>query len=434
MKVSGWGNYPTSSCAVYEPKSQKELSDFLLNDDVFPLISRGMGRSYGDSSLSENVVSTKALQDLTKFDFDTGELHCSSGILLKDILDLYEPRGWFLPVTPGTKYVTVGGAIAADVHGKNHHVSGSFTDYVISMKILTVSEGFIECSRENNYELFRATCGGMGLTGIILEVRLKLIRVESSFISQKTFKCANLAETFELLKVNTNHNYSVAWVDCMTAGNALGRSIVTFGEHSSDGVFASVSRARLNIPFNMPSFITNKYAVKAFNGIYYSSHESGPEERNVHYDSFFYPLDKISNWNRLYGSKGFIQYQFVVPFEDGFSIVKEILELTVNSGIGSYLAVLKELGPGNENYLSFPRKGVTLSLDFKVTKNLFPLLDHFDTIISSRGGRVYLAKDSRMSETAFKECYPEWERFTTIRKQYGADKIFHSLQSRRIGL
>ena len=153
MKVSGWGNYPTSSCEVYEPNSQKELSDFLLNDDVVPLISRGMGRSYGDSSLSENIVSTRALQDSTKLDFDTGELHCSSGLLLKDILDLYEPRGWFLPVTPGTKYVTVGGAIAADVHGKNHHVSGSFSDYVVSMKILTVSDGPIECSRENNYEL-----------------------------------------------------------------------------------------------------------------------------------------------------------------------------------------------------------------------------------------------------------------------------------------
>ena len=434
MKVSGWGNYPTSSCEVYEPNSQKELSDFLLNDDVVPLISRGMGRSYGDSSLSENIVSTRALQDSTKLDFDTGELHCSSGLLLKDILDLYEPRGWFLPVTPGTKYVTVGGAIAADVHGKNHHVSGSFSDYVVSMKILTVSDGPIECSRENNYELFRATCGGMGLTGIILEARLKLIRVESSFINQKTYRCANLAETFELLRVNTDCTYSVAWVDCMSTGEDFGRSIVTFGEHCSDGIFTSMSKTRLNIPFNMPHFIMNKYAVKTFNGIYHSSHGPEPKERSVHYDSFFYPLDKVSNWNRLYGSKGFIQYQLLVPFEAGFSAIEEILKIAADSGTGSYLAIMKEFGTGNKNYLSFPRKGVTLSLDFKVTRSLFPLLDHFDTIISSKGGRVYLAKDSRMSETAFKDGYPEWELFRAIRKRYGADKIFHSLQSRRIGI
>ena len=434
MKVSGWGNYPNISCRLYQPDSIDEILDFISDGSVSPLISRGMGRSYGDSALSENILSHTRIKSISDIDPNNGELLCSAGITLKEILDLYGCDGWFLPVTPGTKHVTVGGAVASDVHGKNHHVAGSFSEYVESIKVLTVKEGLVECSREINSELFRATCGGMGLTGIIVEVKLRLNKVESSFIEQKTCKSANLFETFQLLESHKEYTYSVAWVDCLAKGASRGRSVVTFGEHLSDEVFVPIPETKINVPFNVPDFVMNKYSVKAFNKIYYSKITSSLETRNVHFDSFFYPLDKVDNWYRLYGRNGFLQYQFVVPSEQAFSVFEEILMLCTKLGVLPYLAVMKELGACNNNYLSFPKSGMTLSLDFKISRSLFPLLDRFDSLVVSNGGRVYLAKDSRMSEVIFKQGYPGWELFAAVRERYGADEMLHSLQSRRIGL
>ncbi|WP_407330987.1 FAD-binding protein [Enterovibrio sp. 27052020O] len=425
--LTGWGRYPVIDSTIYNIEKHTLL-------DSNPIgIARGLGRSYGDSSLSKSVIQTKRLSRFINFDSSTGVLRCESGVSIDDILQVFVPLGWFPYVTPGTKYVTVGGAIASDVHGKNHHKEGSFCDYVKSLTVLMNGE-LIICSPEVNTQLFKATCGGMGLTGVIIEATIILRRIESSYIDQKIVKAANLGEALALFEKYNDFTYSVAWIDCLSTGDKLGRSLVMLGEHSVGNQLNTHKEPKLTIPFEMPSQVLNQYSIQAFNALYYNRLLKKETNNTVGYDSFFYPLDSVNNWNLMYGSKGFTQYQFVIPKESGIDALKEILSVIAESKQGSFLAVLKVFREGNGNYLSFPIEGYTLALDFKITDSLFTLLKILDQLVIKYSGRLYLSKDVRMDDEMFKSTYENWEDMAYIREQYNLEDVYSSLQSKRIGL
>lgn len=440
MQISGWGQYPIVDATISQAHSKRKVSELLqtwtTDEESNPpqLIARGLGRSYGDSALAPHVLQTHHLNHFVEFNPMTGDITCSAGISFAEILELFVPRGWFLPVTPGTKFVTVGGAIASDVHGKNHHIDGCFSQHVSSLQIALATGEIVSCSPSEKPELFHATCGGMGLTGVIVQASFRLIAIESAFISEQTFKTANLKETLELFEEHESSTYSVAWIDCLATGDKLGRSLLMLGEHTSSGELQAHKDRKLNVPVNMPSLLLNPYSIQAFNTLYYHKQTQQHSIRDVHYEPFFYPLDGIQNWNRLYGKKGFTQYQFVLPKSAGLEGMTRILQEIAKSKRGSFLAVLKAFGKGNDNLLSFPTEGYTLALDFKIDDKLFSFLDELDRIVLDYGGRLYLTKDVRMSEATFKQSYPNWEQFQAVRHQYGADQHFHSLQSKRLGL
>ncbi len=433
MKMHGWGRYPEVDAEVFSPSSEQALRRLscFQNGEVTP---RGLGRSYGDSSLGRTMVSTLRLNHMLDFDEQSGVLHCQAGVSLADILEVFVPRGWFLPVTPGTKQVTVGGAIASDVHGKNHHVDGCFCDHVLFLELFTGNGEVVRCSPREHPELFHATCGGMGLTGMVLSAAIRLKPVRSAFIDQVTYKAADLDESLEQFEQHADQPYSVAWIDCISEGKALGRSLLMTGSHARRGERTAHRGSRLAVPFDMPAFLLNPLSVKAFNLLYYNKVRHRETRATVHYEPFFYPLDSIGNWNRMYGKAGFTQYQFVVPREAGKKAMKSILEAIVGSRKGSFLAVLKAFGPGNNNLLSFPMEGYTLALDFKIEADLLPLLDRLDAMVLDYGGRLYLTKDARMSASTFRQSYPEWEAFQKIRGDGGSLHRFTSRQSHRLGL
>lgn len=410
--VTNWGNFPVADAEVVEATRVSEVRDAINSADH--LIARGNGRCYGDASLGPNILSTLKLNRFLAFDPAEGMIECESGVLLDEMLRVTVPRGLFLTVTPGTKFITLGGAIAADVHGKNHHLEGSFSRYVESFYLMKRDGTAVLCSRKENAELFWRTVGGMGLTGVILSARVRLKRIETSFIDQRMIRTANISETVEEFEENAAVTYSVAWVDCSAGGKALGRSILQIGEHASlDKLpkkfaaepLAPAAVGKLALPVFMPSFALNALSVKAFNTGYY--HRPIADRQTVHFDPFFYPLDGIHDWNRAYGRQGFVQYQFVLPLESSRQGVVDILEKVRASGEASPLAVLKLFGEAEpEATMSFPMKGYTLTLDMKATDRVFRLLDELDEIVAEMGGRVYLAKDARMSPEMFARMYP----------------------------
>jgi FAD/FMN-containing dehydrogenase len=434
MRLSGWGKYPVIESEPITPLTASGLKSTLGPETGFSGIARGMGRSYGDSSLAPKTINTLYLNHILGFDQSTGIVRCAAGITLADLLQVFVLRGWFLPVTPGTRFVTVGGAIASDVHGKNHHVEGSFCDHVESFRLMLASGDVVDCSKEEHQELFCATCGGMGLTGIILDATFKLKPVKSTYIHETTLKANNLEEALALFEKHNSTTYSVAWIDCLSTGRSLGRSLLMLGEHAEDGRLDIPRKSALSVPVDMPGFLLNRFSISAFNTLYYNRVRKDPHEKLVHYEPFFYPLDSIHHWNRIYGKRGFTQYQFVIPREAGVEGMTAILKKIADSRRGSFLAVLKTFGKGNNNHLSFPMEGYTLALDFKLCDGLFKLLDELDRVVLDYAGRLYLSKDVRMSEDTFKQGYPRWEEFRKIRHDYGADQTFHSLQSERLGI
>jgi len=434
MNISGWGKYPVVDAEVVAPRSAPQAAALFRGEAGFTGIARGLGRSYGDSSLAPRTLSTRYLDHFMDFDAASGMLRCGAGLSLAEVLRVFVPRGRFLPVTPGTKFVTVGGAIASDVHGKNHHIDGSFSDHVESFRLLLASGEVVNCSRHEHADLFRATCGGMGLTGIIMDATFSLRQINSTYLHEVTYKAANLEEALALFAEFNDCSYSVAWIDCLSRGSKLGRSLLYLGEHADDGRFDMPRLSPLNVPLDMPDFLLNHYTMGIFASTFYNKVRSRRSEHDTHYEPFFYPLDRIHHWNRVYGKRGFTQYQFVLPREAGLEGMNTILQRIVASQGGSFLAVLKAFGKGNANLLSFPMEGYTLALDFKIYDGLFELLETLDSIVLDYAGRVYLSKDVRMSERVFKQSYPGWEEFVKIRQQYGADRVFRSLQSERLGI
>lgn len=402
QKVTNWGNYPAVEVEMKSEDTISKIKEYIRNNNE--VIARGNGRCYGDAALGKHIFSTKRLNKFIHFDRLNGIIECESGVLLSDVLELIVPQGYFLYVTPGTKYVSVGGAIASDVHGKNHHSEGCFSDYLISFSILKDKGEVLTCSREENSDLFWATVGGMGLTGIILSAKFKLKNIETAYIRQESIKAENLDEIFTLFDESEDWTYNVAWIDCLQKGKNLGRSILMRGEHAfSDELPVSLQKNALTlkqkiqptIPFYFPNFILNHWTVKIFNKLYYGKQRKNKISTFVNYETFFYPLDSLKGWNKIYGKKGFIQYQMVIPKAQGKEGMKKILETIAHSGNGSFLAVLKLFRkPNPEAYNTFPIEGYTLALDFKINKKLKKLVAKLDDIVEEFGGRIYRSKDS----------------------------------------
>jgi decaprenylphospho-beta-D-ribofuranose 2-oxidase len=435
MILDSWGRYPQTIATVLEPLDGPALRRLLqAHASEGKIIPRGAGRSYGDSALAALVMSSRFLDSFLSLDSDNDIIHCGAGVNLDTVLKVAIPNKLFVPVLPGSKFVTVGGAIAADVHGKNHHVDGSFCDHVVGFNLLLSSGETVYCSETENTDLFHASCGGMGLTGIILDAKLKLQSVPGVFINRQSIVSENLASTFEILEENNASTYSVAWLDCLAQGQSLGRSLIFLGNHASNPKFVTKIRRGINVPVTTPSFLLNKYSMGLFNSSYFNLKKLLHKSDTVNYDSYFFPLDNIGNWNRLYGRNGFLQYQFVVPSETALESITEVLRKVSAAGKGSFLSVLKKFGKANKNWLSFPLEGYTLTLDFKREKSLFSLLDKLDEIVLKYGGRLYLAKDARMTESTFKQSYPNWEKFLELKKSIDPENVFSSLQSDRVGL
>ena len=404
--ITNWSLYPKVYTEVHEPKNFEEVIELILNKDN--LIARGNGKCYGDASLSKNIISTIHLNKIIALDTETGIIRCEAGVLLSTVLELIVPKGYFLPVTPGTKQITIGGAFASDIHGKNHHVEGVFSDHVTEIKLVNANGEII--TTKSNEDLFLQTAGGLGLTGCIIEVSLKLKKIETSYIKQTSIKANNLEEIFNLFEENKEFTYSVAWIDCLARGKDIGKSILLLGEHATmnevnklENKLKLHQKPFLNVPFYFPSFFLNSFFIKLFNKIYYLQRQG---TSIVHYDPYFYPLDKINNWNKIYGKRGFVQYQFVLPKEQSYEGVKSILKILSKNNLGSFLAVLKLFGKSHEDrYLEFPIEGYTLAVDIKITDSLWGILDQLDEIVNRLGGKIYLTKDARMSHASFQKQY-----------------------------
>jgi FAD/FMN-containing dehydrogenase len=420
MKHYGsWGRFPKAKhFRVIPVHWRHELPDFRsLKKPVLPY---GQGRSYGDCCLNEEgfLIDTSGLCRFVAFDEQQGVLRCEAGVTLYELLQLTVPKGWFLSVTPGTQFVSVGGAIANDIHGKNHHCAGTFGRYVLQFELARSDGQLHVCSRNQNSQLYEATIGGMGLTGLILWAELQLKRVQSPYLIVEEIPFGDLQEFFELsADSDRQYEYTVAWVDCLARGRNLGRGVFFRGNHESQpSVSGHQPRAPIvGVPCDMPSALLNRASVELFNRFYFHrSRLASRAPKRVHYQPFFYPLDLIRNWNRLYGSRGFLQYQCVVS-QDTKQVTREILDCIGHSGEGTLLAVLKTFGripsPGK---LSFPRPGVTLALDFPYRgQRTLKLLDVLDDMVQQAGGAVYPAKDARMTAEKYQAYFPEWKAFSS---------------------
>jgi len=415
-RYQSWGCYPKIQHQEIQPLFWAHESPPFESWE-HSILPHGYGRSYGDSCLNEGgiLLDTISLNRLLSFDPSTGILQCESGVSLHEILKIIVPHGWFLPVTPGTQFVSIGGAIANDVHGKNHHRAGTFGCHVNGFEILRSNRTRMYCSQTHNTEWFRATIGGLGLTGVILWAEIQLQPISSPWIIAERLKFSNLEEFFVLSSHSEeDFEYTVAWIDCFAPEKNLGRGIFIRGNHGnaqSSPPHAPKSRKSLQVPFDFPSFFLNPVTLKFFNTLYYHAIPRSSGLNNESYEQFFYPLDSILDWNRLYGSCGFLQYQCVMPPEHQKEGIHALLTRIKQSGQGSFLAVLKQFGAlSSPGLLSFPRPGTTLALDFAFRgPRTLDLLNSLDEIVQEYGGAVYPAKDARMSASHFQRFFPQWE-------------------------
>jgi FAD/FMN-containing dehydrogenase len=408
-----WGLYPRAHQKVI-PVDDARRPLPMFDGTALPF---GNGRSYGDSCLNPdgNLLHTRMLDRFIEFDPATGVLRCEAGATLTEILEIVVAQGWFLPVVPGTRHVTVGGAIANDVHGKNHHVAGTFGHHLRRFELLRSDGSRLECVPENADGMFEATIGGLGLTGVVVWAELQLKRIPGPWLEAESIRFGHLDEFFALSEKSARtHEYTVAWVDCLAKDRALGRGHFLRANHAMQkGDKAPNRNARLSIPIQPPLSLVNRFSLSAFNWLYYHRQRTVRRRSTVHFNPYFFPLDGIRDWNRMYGPKGFLQHQCVLPPTNARHAVAELLREISRSGHGSFLAVLKEFGSRPSlGMLSFPRPGTTLALDFPNTgPDVFALLDRLDNIVDDAGGAIYPAKDARMSGAHFRKAFPGWERF-----------------------
>ena len=443
MLLEGWGRFPRHETEVVSAPAPDVVG--ALQAERSGIVARGNGRAYGDAAIGERTtLSARGLDRMRSFDPATGRLTVEAGVLLSDILETFVPRGFFPPVVPGTKFVTVGGMIAADVHGKNHHRDGGFSDHVEELKIVLPGGEVVACSRHERSDLFAATAGGMGLTGTIVEATFRLRPVETGWMRQLTTVAPDLDAAIEALRETAQASYSVAWIDCLAKGAALGRSLVYAAEHATRAEllaqragaapFAAPKPSRAAVPLDFPTWALHRSAVRAFNELYFrrGAAKAGTPFL-VHWDPYFFPLDGIAGWNRIYGRRGFVQHQCVIPDAVAGPVLRDILERVARRGEASFLAVLKQLGKGS-GMMSFPLEGYTLALDFPLGDDLLPFLDELDRIVVEAGGRIYLAKDARQSRATFEAGYPGLSRFREVRRTIGAEGRLASRQSTRLGI
>lgn len=444
--LSGWGRFPVETCRMFRPEKMASLPAILASGLSPTYIARGLGRSYGDAALNDGgaVIGFERLNRLLAFDPSTGVLECESGVGLAEIVETFLPRGYFLPVTPGTQFATLGGAIAHDVHGKNHHRVGTISRFVLDFRLLTPGGELLHCAPDRHPDVFWATVGGAGLTGLLLTARLRLLPVETAYVIADYLKVSHVEDAIAAMRESdAGYEYSVAWIDCVARGRALGRSILMRANTAKRGelpgsISNPLARRRdpsrtLGVPWDMPSGTLNRWTVGAFNAALYAGHPSGPGHL-VDFDRFFYPLDWIRGWNRLYGGRGFVQYQIAFPTETAPAGLVEVLERISASGRGSFLGVLKRFGEAGEGLLSFPIPGYTLALDLPAADGIVPFLRDLDTVVLRHGGRLYLAKDAVTTASAFAAMYPRLDAFRAIQARLDPNRRLASTQSRRLAL
>jgi len=443
QKIAGWGNFPWAKSRVYQYHNPHAATQIFAQEKN--LIPRGLGRSYGDQAINEQngVLLSEKLNRYIAFNSENGELTCEAGVSFADIIDTFAPRGWFPMITPGTKYITVGGAIANDVHGKAHHVDGSFANCVKEFTILLADGRVLSTSREENEDLFWANFGGLGLLGVILTATIQLRKIETTYFRQQAVKVNNLDELLDALdEYDESYAYSVAWVDSFKKGKSLGKGVLTLGNAAKlDELPPKLKKApllvsgpaKLALPLYMPEFSLNRLTVSMLNKAIETTQKGAAAF--AHYDKFFYPLDAIGLWNKGYGKKGFIQYQFVIPFENGRENIRTILQKIVTSNHLPFLNVLKKFGEENaKSILSFPMPGYTFAIDFPVRKGLEELTQTLDDMVADFGGRIYLGKDATLSADSFRKMYPQHENWLNIKRKYDPDDKFNSNLSRRLAL
>lgn len=433
--IGGWGRCPVRAGRV------ARSARLALPRGAAPLLARGLGRAYGDAAVPASpeglVIETARADRILEFDPSRGLLTCEAGLSLAEILRVFLPRGWFPPVTPGTKFVTVGGCVASDVHGKNHHRDGSFGGFVERLRLRVADGSLVSCGPSEARELFLATVGGMGLTGLIVEVTLRLRRVESPWIVLETKSVRGIEEMLDGLKASApNWPYTVGWIDCLAHGGALGRGVLMCGRHASrdeGGGRLPRERRSLRVPWDAPGWVLNPAFMRLFNRLYHTRHGASPDQRLVSYEQFFYPLDALLDWNRLYGSRGFLQYQCALPHAAGGAPVRALLEKLAGRGAASFLAVIKDFGEGSPAYLSFPVAGTTLSLDLPYRgRPTEELVHELNAVVIQAGGRVYLAKDAVTRAEDFALMMPQLADWKAVRDRWDPHRRFRSAQSVRL--
>ncbi len=452
--LSGWGRTAPTAAELVHALHSHAVDEAMARsvaeaaDHGRGLLARGLGRSYGDAAQNAGgtVLDATWLDAVHEVDLGTGVVRVGAGLSLETLMERLVPLGWFVPVTPGTRLVTVGGAIAADIHGKNHHVDGGFCSHVHALTLVTPT-GTVEVTPQSDPDLFWATAGGMGLTGVITEATVQMLPVETSYMLVDTERAADLDDVMgRMLTGDAAYRYSVAWIDCRSAGGRLGRSVLTRGDHARledlparlrrapDRARAFVPRTRARVPLTPPGGLLNPLTVAAFNELWFRKAPRLEVGKPVPMAAFFHPLDGLGGWNRLYGPKGFLQYQFVVGDAEG-ETVRRVIERLGEVRAASFLAVLKRFGPGDPGPLSFPMPGWTLALDLPVgLDGLDRVLDELDAELAAAGGRVYLAKDSRLAPDTFRAMYPRIDEWLAVRHRVDPDGMLRSDLGRRLGL
>jgi FAD/FMN-containing dehydrogenase len=440
--MSGWGRYRRPLCRVARPETVSSI-DIEGEPRVIP---RGAGRSYGDAATSSEglVLLTEKLNRQHSFDAATGLLSAEAGTTIEEVLEAFVPRSWFPPVIPGTKFVTLGGAVASDVHGKNHRSAGAFGAHVHELQLIVANGSTVRCSPSENKDLFRATMGGMGLTGIITHVTFQMRPIATPFMVVRHDEAGDLEAALELFEDSKHDDeYTVCWIDSVAKGASLGRGIFIRGHHaarlelSTELAEAGVARRRsqlFTVPIDLPAWVLNPVTARLFNRLYYKRQAGKRDQFVTDFDSFFFPLDAVNHWNRLYGKRGFVQYQCVLPTAEAADGLRELLVASTSSQTPSFLAVLKRFGAEGTGFLSFPITGYSLSLDFPVRPQLFELLRTFDEIVVNRGGRVYLAKDACLKPETFPRMYPRLSEWQEIKQRFDPDHRFCSDLSKRLGM
>ncbi|MPR00333.1 FAD-binding protein [Modestobacter sp. I12A-02628] len=445
VPLTGWGRTAPTPALLTPVHDDDAVRTALAESTGRGVLARGLARSYGDAAQNAggHVLDMTTYRGVLAADLTTGLVDVEAGISLDELMTRFVPQGFFVPVTAGTRYVTVGGAIAADIHGKNHHVAGSFSQHVRWLDLLTADGQVHRVSPDSDADLFWATAGGMGLTGVILRAQVQMKPIESSRIVVDTDRTPDLDALMTLL-TETDHlyEYSVAWIDCVTKGRRMGRSVLTRGRFArrdelpakrQADPLAYSSSVKLSVPNVFPPGMLNLATVSAFNELWYRKAPTRKRDQLQSIPAFFHPLDGVGAWNRIYGPRGFVQYQFTVPFGQE-EAMREAMVRIASSGTASFLAVLKRFGPGNPGMLSYPSPGWTLALDIPVVRGLATLLDQLDELVLAAGGRIYLAKDSRVRAETFAQMYERIDDFRAVRARVDPDGVFTSDLARRLEL